>query len=51
MVARQPKAEVQGAVLDEELGIAYPKMDMVLKYAHHTRLLLEEGKVGRDKDR
>eukprot|EP00438_Fugacium_kawagutii_P014361 Skav231767 [mRNA] locus=scaffold739:108680:112408:- [translate_table: standard] len=41
-VARQPQAEVQGALLDGERGIAHPKVDKVLKYAYLTTLLLEQ---------
>ena len=43
-VARQPQAEVQGAVLDGEVGIAHPKIEKVLKYAHLAKLLLEGGR-------
>ena len=43
-VARQPKAEVQGAVLDGVAGMAYPKVDKVLKYAHLAKRLLEDGR-------
>ena len=50
-VARQPKAEVQGAVLDGEVGIACPKVEKVLKYAHLARLLLEEGKSSQNRCR
>eukprot|EP00435_Cladocopium_sp_Y103_P039833 s1161_g10.t1 len=42
-VARQPVAEVQGAIVDGNLGLAYPKVEKVLKYAHLTRLLLQAG--------
>eukprot|EP00435_Cladocopium_sp_Y103_P038979 s610_g10.t1 len=42
-VARQTKAEVQGAIVDGRQGIAYPKVEKVLKYAHLTKLLLEKG--------
>ena len=31
-VALQPVAEVQGAVVDGERGVAYPKVDKILKY-------------------
>ena len=44
-VARQPLAEVQGAILDGSLGVAFPKVEKVLKYAHLARLLLEENKT------
>eukprot|EP00435_Cladocopium_sp_Y103_P017447 s824_g4.t1 len=42
-VARQPQAEVQGAIVDGQLGIAYPKVEKVLRYAHLARLLIEKG--------
>eukprot|EP00435_Cladocopium_sp_Y103_P045335 s309_g13.t1 len=41
-VARSLKAEVQGAIVDGALGLAYPKVEKVLRYAHLARLLLEE---------
>eukprot|EP00438_Fugacium_kawagutii_P008896 Skav215704 [mRNA] locus=scaffold2573:57842:63963:+ [translate_table: standard] len=41
-VARQSKAEVQGALLDGKLGIAYPKVEKVLKYAYLAQLLLQQ---------
>ena len=43
-VARQIQAEVQGAIIDGHLGIAYPKVEKLLKYAHLAKLLLEKGK-------
>ena len=43
-VARQPKAEVQGAQVDGILGIALPKVDKILRCAYLAKLLLEEGK-------
>ena len=43
-VARQPKAEVQGALVDGSLGVAIPKWDKVLRYAYLARILLEEGR-------
>ena len=42
-VSRQTYAEVQGAMVDGRMGIAYPKTEKVFKYAHLTRLLLEQG--------
>ena len=39
-VSRQPVAEVQGAVLDGQLGIAHPKTEKVLKYMYLAHLLL-----------
>ena len=42
-VASQSKTEVQGAIVDGLRGLAYPKVEKVLKYAHLTRLLLEKG--------
>ena len=42
-VARQLRAEVQGAILDGDLGLAYPKVDKVMKYVRLALLLLEEG--------
>eukprot|EP00435_Cladocopium_sp_Y103_P016211 s3739_g4.t1 len=52
-VPRHPKkavscrtiAEVQGAIVDGHLGMAYPKVEKVLKYAHLSRLLLEAGEA------
>eukprot|EP00435_Cladocopium_sp_Y103_P058318 s757_g20.t1 len=44
-VQNQPLAEVQGAMVDGRLGVAVPKVEKVLKYAHLSRLLLEEGKA------
>lgn len=41
-VARQPKAEVQGAIVDGVLGVARPKVDKVLKYAFSSKLLLDQ---------
>eukprot|EP00435_Cladocopium_sp_Y103_P046394 s849_g13.t1 len=43
-VWRQLKAEVQGAIVDVEIGIAYPKVKKVMRYVHLARLLLEEGR-------
>ena len=43
-VARQLVAEVQGAIVDGEQGLAYPKVEKVLKYAQLAKLLLEEGR-------
>eukprot|EP00438_Fugacium_kawagutii_P031946 Skav201887 [mRNA] locus=scaffold550:561929:565006:+ [translate_table: standard] len=48
-VPRRPKksvesrtvAEVQGSIIDGVKGIAYPKVEKVMKYAHLARLLLE----------
>ena len=42
-VARQLQAEVQGAIIDGDLGIACPKVEKVLKYVRLAMLLLEEG--------
>ena len=42
-VARQLQAEVQGAIVDGELGLAYPKVDKVMKYVRLALLLLEDG--------
>ena len=44
-VCRLKHAEVQGALVDGELGIATPKREKVLKYLHLTYLLLKEGKA------
>ena len=44
-VSCQVQAEVQGAILDGHRGIAYPKVEKVLKYAHLSRLLLEAGEA------
>ena len=44
-VASQAQAEVQGAIVDGKIGLAYPKVDKVLKYAHLSRLLLEAGEA------
>lgn len=44
-VARQAVAEVQGAIVDGQLGIAFPKVEKVLKYAHLASLLLQAGKA------
>eukprot|EP00435_Cladocopium_sp_Y103_P053819 s178_g17.t1 len=42
-VARQLRAEVQGAIVDGELGLAFPKPEKVLRYMQLAKLLLEEG--------
>ena len=42
-VSRQPQAEVQGAIVDGTRGIAFPKVEKVLKYAHLARLLVTSG--------
>eukprot|EP00435_Cladocopium_sp_Y103_P037033 s3214_g9.t1 len=42
-VARQLTAEVQGAIVDGTLGIAYPKPDKVLRYVQLAVLLLKAG--------
>ena len=42
-VARQTCAEVQGALVDGQVGIAYPKVDKILRYAHLAVLLLKAG--------
>lgn len=42
-VARQPRAEVQGAIVDGVLGIAHPKVEKVVRYMHLAHLLLQEG--------
>eukprot|EP00435_Cladocopium_sp_Y103_P010521 s2009_g2.t1 len=44
-VQSQTCAEVQGAQVDGRKGMAHPKVEKVLKYAHLSRLLLEEGKA------
>lgn len=44
-VARSRMAEVQGAMVDGHLGVAYPKVEKVLRYAHLAKLLLEAGKA------
>eukprot|EP00435_Cladocopium_sp_Y103_P040826 s373_g11.t1 len=36
---------VQGALVDGKAGLAFPKVEKILKYAHLSRLLLEEGKA------
>lgn len=41
-VANFRKAEVQGAVIDGQAGVAYPKPEKLLKYAHLTWLLLRQ---------
>eukprot|EP00438_Fugacium_kawagutii_P007999 Skav234605 [mRNA] locus=scaffold5214:352284:358006:- [translate_table: standard] len=41
-VARQPVAEVQGAIVDGQAGIAHPKVDKVLKYAFLGYLVLQQ---------
>ena len=40
-VSRQLRAEVQGAIVDGIEGIAHPKIEKVLKYAHLARLTLQ----------
>ena len=40
-VARQTVAEVQGAIVDGVKGIAHPKVDKILRYAHLARLMLQ----------
>ena len=40
-VARQTVAEVQGAIVDGLKGIAHPKVDKILRYAHLARLMLQ----------
>eukprot|EP00438_Fugacium_kawagutii_P007521 Skav231102 [mRNA] locus=scaffold2525:415233:418787:- [translate_table: standard] len=42
-VASQTKAEVQGAIVDGEEGVIFPKPQKVLRYLHLTKLLLEDG--------
>ena len=44
-VLRQTTAEVQGALVDGQLGIACPKVDKIARYAHLGRLLLEAGEA------
>ena len=44
-VCRQSQAEVQGASIDGELGIATPKREKVLKYIQLAYLLLQEGRA------
>ena len=41
-VASQRKAEVQGAIIDGEQGLAFPKPEKVLKYMQLSRLLLQQ---------
>ena len=41
-VSRSLQAEVQGALVDGQLGIAQPKVEKVLKYMYLTRLLLQQ---------
>ena len=41
-VATATVAEVQGAMVDGQRGLAHPKVEKVLKYMHLARLLLEE---------
>ena len=43
-VARQPLAEVQGAMVDGTVGVAYPKVEKLLRYAYLARILLEDGR-------
>ena len=42
-VSCQTVAEVQGAIIDGQQGIAHPKVEKVLEYAYLARLLLHEG--------
>ena len=42
-VARQLQAEVQGALVDGDLGMAYPKTEKVMRYVKLGMLLLQEG--------
>eukprot|EP00435_Cladocopium_sp_Y103_P042338 s660_g11.t1 len=42
-VSRQLKAEVQGAIIDGSLGLAFPKPEKVLRYVQLAKLLLEDG--------
>ena len=42
-VARQPVAEVQGAIVDGRVGLAYPKPEKVLRYLRLAQLLLIAG--------
>eukprot|EP00438_Fugacium_kawagutii_P029122 Skav233719 [mRNA] locus=scaffold2120:365768:377109:+ [translate_table: standard] len=42
-VASKLQAEVQGAIVDGELGIICPKPEKLLKYLHLTKLLLQDG--------
>ena len=44
-VARNTRAEVQGALVDGELGRARPKIDKILKYMHLTKLVLVAGEA------
>lgn len=42
-VASQSKAEIQGAIVDGQIGISFPKPCKVLKYAYLTLMLLKAG--------
>eukprot|EP00438_Fugacium_kawagutii_P025239 Skav236128 [mRNA] locus=scaffold900:368879:380005:- [translate_table: standard] len=42
-VSSKAQAEVQGAIMDGNQGIAFPKPEKVLKYAILTQLLIESG--------
>ena len=42
-VARQPVAEVQGAIVDGRVGLAYPKPEKALRYLRLAQLLLIAG--------
>eukprot|EP00438_Fugacium_kawagutii_P016696 Skav227640 [mRNA] locus=scaffold58:167510:174958:+ [translate_table: standard] len=42
-VARQTRAEVQGAIVDGVNGTASPKVEKIVKYIHLARLLVESG--------
>ena len=42
-VSRASKAEVQGAIVDGQVGIAHPKVEKVWRYVQLARALLEQG--------
>ena len=44
-VSRQLVAEVQGAIVDGRIGVAFPKVEKVLKYCHLASLLLKDGRA------
>ena len=44
-VVRASRAEVQGAIVDGQQGIAFPKIEKVLKYAHLAKLVVQAGEA------
>ena len=47
-MARQLQAEVQGAMVEGELGIAFPLVEKIMKYVQLAKLLLEERRSSRN---